>query len=182
MQGGLHWWLGQFPEAETELTSYGTAASQALLTLSAAPDHLPQAIEQLPPAAQLVLGAWRSPEKRPTLISQAWMMVTQTPMPAPILQQTLSSLESAPNFYRWLTESAPVLRYRRQRLGFGVNRRHIDGPNPEDYYVVIENLPMVTWFTMMFPSPVFAPAWDEALQPLREKLWQAVEAPGSTGG
>jgi hypothetical protein len=121
-----------------------------------------------------VIQAWQQPDQRRQLITQAWLEATKKPLPEGLLQQILTSLQAVPDFYSWLRQSAPVLRYRRQRLGFGVSQRHIDGPNPEDFYLVTENLPMVTWFNEMLPSPIVFPALDYALQPLREVLWQAI--------
>ncbi|MGA1622598.1 MAG: hypothetical protein ACO36E_07705, partial [Synechocystis sp.] len=130
-----------------------------------------------PADAQKVIRAWQQPEQRSELITQAWLAATKTPLPEPLLQQILTSMAAAPDFHTWLRDYAPVLRYRRQRLGFGVSQRHIDGPNPEDFYIVSENLPLVTWFEDMFPSPILFPALDKALQPLRETLWQELGNP-----
>jgi hypothetical protein len=174
VQGGLAWWLGQFPKAKSILDEFGVAESRALLALSQNPDVPPNALTQFPRDAQKVIQAWQQPDQRRQLITQAWLEATKKPLPEGLLQQILTSLQAVPDFYSWLRQSAPVLRYRRQRLGFGVSQRHIDGPNPEDFYLVTENLPMVTWFNEMLPSPIVFPALDYALQPLREVLWQAI--------
>jgi O-antigen ligase len=174
IKGGLYWWLGQFPQAQTALAKFGLPASQALLNFSQKPDPNQSSLAQLPTPANKVIQAWQQPEQRQALITQAWLEATQTPIPEMLMQQILASMEAAPDFYTWLRDYAPVLRYRRQRLGFGVSQRHIDGPNPEDFYMVLENLPMVTWFPDMFPSPILFPPLDQALQPLRETLWQAI--------
>jgi len=174
IQGGLYWWLGQFSPAQTALEQYGIPASQALVNFSQNPGQNQGELSPFPADQNKIIQAWQQPEQRPALISQAWLEATQTPMPEGLLPQILTSMEAAPDFYTWLRDYAPVLRYRRQRLGFGVSQRHIDGPNPEDFYIVLENLPMATWFEEMFPSPILFPALDQALQPLRETLWQAI--------
>jgi hypothetical protein len=52
--------------------------------------------------------------------------------------------------------------------------RHIDGPNPKDFFLVVDNLPMTLWFNELFPSPFYDPEFDRILQPEREKLLQQV--------
>ena len=174
IQGGIYWWLGQFPQAEAELTKVGDRQSQTLLALSQNPERMEEYLPLLPDAAAKVVQAWQNPAQAQELINQAWLQANETPMPEPLLQQTLRSLQEAPDFYPWLKDYAPILQYRRQRLGFGVNLRHIDGPNPSDFYQVTENLPLVTWFPFIFPSPILAPELDNGLQPLRTELWQAI--------
>jgi O-antigen ligase len=174
IQGGIYWWLGQFSQAEAELTQVGDRQSQALLALSQNPERIEEYLPALPDPAAKVVQAWQNPAQAQELINQAWLQVNGTPMPEPLLQQTLRSLQEAPDFYTWLRDYAPILQYRRQRLGFGVNLRHIDGPNPSDFYQVTENLPLVTWFPFIFPSPILAPELDNGLQPLRTELWQAI--------
>ncbi len=174
IQGGIYWWLGQFSQAEAELTQVGDRQSQALLALSQNPERIEEYLPALPDPAAKVVQAWQNPAQAQELINQAWLQVNGTPMPEPLLQQTLRSLQEAPDFYTWLRDYAPILQYRRQRLGFGVNLRHIDGPNPSDFYQVTENLPLVTWFPFIFPSPILAPELDNGLQPLRAELWQAI--------
>ncbi len=174
IQGGVYWWLGQFPQAEEKLNKFGDRQSQALLSLSKNPSQAGNYTQDLGSAGAKVVQAWQEPTQAEELISQAWLQTIQTPMPEVLLQQTVVSLRDAPDFYTWLRDYAPVLQYRRQRLGFGVNQRHIDGPNPTDFYQVLENMPMVTWFPQILPSPILAPALDNNLQPLREKLWRAI--------
>ncbi|UAJ73123.1 O-antigen ligase family protein [Synechocystis sp. PCC 7339] len=174
IQGGIHWWLGQFPQAEAELNQFGDRQAQAVVGLSRDPAQLEEYLPALGNVAAQVVQAWQNPARAGELINQAWLQVNGTPMPEPLLQQTLGSLQQAPEFYTWLTNYAPILQYRRQRLGFGVNSRHIDGPNPSDFYQVTENLALVTWFPFMLPSPILAPELDNALQPLRVELWDKI--------
>ena len=49
-----------------------------------------------------------------------------------------------PNLEPWLKDNAPIFPYRVKTSGFGVLHRHIDGVNPFDFYVVIENYAIST--------------------------------------
>jgi len=48
--------------------------------------------------------------------------------------------------------------------------RHIDGPQPVDFFPIVENLAVKTWLTEVFPATDYDPPLDELLQPLREKF------------
>ncbi|MEB3249761.1 MAG: O-antigen ligase family protein [Merismopediaceae bacterium] len=169
IRGGLYWWQGNFSQAQSDIMTYGTPTSQALLAIA---QGQPANVKNLPGLPQLILTAWENPAQRQTLMQQAWIQATQSPLPPELEKQILFSMAKAQNFRQWLTEFFPVLQYRRERLGFGVNNRHIDGPNPQDFFLVVENLPMVTWFADLLPSPVYNPPFDKLLQPERATFLQ----------
>lgn len=175
IRGGLAWWTQDYRQAQTDLNQYGTTTGQVLLAIAQNQSPSPQALEALPLVTRTALQAWQNPVQRPQYLSQAWINATQTPLPQSLEQQLLSSLAQAPNFAQWLRQGAPVLQYRRQRLGYGVVSRHIDGSHPEDFFLVVDNLPMSLWFADLLPSPVLAPALDQALQPHRQQLLQQVQ-------
>jgi hypothetical protein len=99
-------------------------------------------------------------------------------------------MAAADTLEQWFKETAPNVEQRNERLGFGVFRRHDDGPNPVDYYLRIENLPLASFFQELVPSPTFMPVLDEALQPYRQALLAALgplpqplqQFPGDMGG
>ena len=169
IRGGIYWWQGNFSQAQSDIATYGTPTSQALLAIAQG-----QAVnlKTLPGFPKLIVTAWENPAQRQTLIQQAWMQATQTLLPPELEKQILFSMEQSKNLRQWLTEFFPILQYRRERLGFGVNNRHIDGPNPQDFFLVVENLPMVTWFADLLPSPIYAPDFDKLLQPQRATFLQ----------
>jgi hypothetical protein len=175
IRGGLAWWMGDYPQAQSDLSQYGTTTGQVLLAIAQNQTPPPQVLAALPSVTRTALQAWQDPAQRPQRLQQAWIEATQTLFPDPLEQQLLASLAQTPNLPQWLRQGAPVLQYRRQRLGYGIVSRHIDGPNPEDFFRVVDNLPMTLWFADLLPSPVLAPALDQALQPQRQQLLQQVE-------
>ncbi|MGL5036007.1 MAG: O-antigen ligase family protein, partial [Microcystaceae cyanobacterium] len=154
--------------AQTDINQYGTAVSKALLAigLGKQPD-----LNSLPSFTNRIITAWQQPKERSLLFQQAWIEANQSILPTELEQQLLLSMQEAKDFKQWLTQMSPVLQYRRERLGFGVVSRHIDGVNPRDFFLVVENLPMTTWFSDLLPSPVYDPELDKLLQPEREKLF-----------
>jgi hypothetical protein len=50
--------------------------------------------------------------------------------------------------------------------------RHIDGPNPSDFYPRVENVAIAKFFEPIFPSPVSFPALDRALIPYQQAVSQ----------
>lgn len=175
-RGGLRWWRGDVEGARVDWERGGTTLSRLILDLAAGKSVQSQ-LGQLPSSpAALVVRAWFEPLQRPALLQRAWIQATQTAPPEPILPELLTGMASATTFDQWLKYQAPTWEYQRQRAGFGVNSRHIDGLQPTDFWLVAENVAMTTWFEQLFPSPVYNPELDLALQPQREALLQSVSA------
>ena len=176
IRGALYWWGGKLDKAQPDLSQYGSPTSQALLTISLGKSPN---LETLPHSVQLLFQAWQEPDQRETLLNQAWIEKNSTPLPEKLQQQLVDSMSRSPqnsltNFDQWLKQNNVFLQYRRKRAGFGVVSRHIDGPQPEDFFLVVENLPINTWFEDVFPSPFYDPPFDLAIQPLREKVLKQV--------
>jgi len=171
IRGGLFWWQGNFPQAEKDISQYGTPVSQGLMAISQGKSADLKTLSQF---ANQIITAWNHPSERSQRFQQAWIEATQTPLPAELEQQLILSMQASSNLHQWLTQMSPVLQYRRERLGFGVVSRHIDGPNPKDFFLVVDNLPMTLWFNELFPSPFYDSEFDRILQPEREKLLQQV--------
>lgn len=173
-RGGLLWWQGKLTEAHQDLDTYGSPLSQGILKLSEGTS--PQSVlSEFPLSpASLILKAWSDAQQRLILIEQAWIEATKQKLPSELKQNLLISMKRSQNFDQWIKQNTPVLQYRRQRAGFGVLNRHIDGPIPLDFFPVIENLAMTTWFSELLPSPLYDPQLDLALQPLRDSLLQKI--------
>ncbi|MGK7873229.1 MAG: O-antigen ligase family protein [Xenococcaceae cyanobacterium] len=176
-RGGLYWWQGNLAAARADLEAYGTPLSQLMLELSEGKAIEPKLSQMPASAGKLALAAWLNPSPRQELLQQAWIMANKTVLPANIQQKLLSGMESSSSFEQWLKQKAPVLQYRRQRPGFGVVSRHLDGPAPIDFWTVVENVAMANWFEQLLPSPVYAPELDFALQPQRDNLLQTLNLP-----
>ncbi|WP_024546143.1 O-antigen ligase family protein [Picosynechococcus sp. NKBG15041c] len=166
-RGGIAWWIGDFERAEAEFRQYFDPTALGLLP---GKEDLGQGT-----AIALLQRIWDQPEERLTLLDQAWAQVSpQQPLSASQRQEFLSSLANAPDFATWIRALAPEVQYRRFRAGFNVNSRHIDGPNPTDFWTVSENLAINTWFGEFFPTITYDPSFDRQLQPLREALIGAI--------
>ena len=165
-RGAINWWQGNLEQAHLDWDTYGTPVSQKLLSLSTnkAQENV------LSPAFNSLLQAWENPSQRVNLLNKAWVQATAMALPKELEEKFLASMEQSKNFTDWLKNLAPVSQYRRQRAGFGVLSRHIDGPQPVDFFPIVENLAVKTWLTEVFPATDYDPPLDELLQPLREKF------------
>lgn len=176
-RGSLQWWRGNLEAAQADLDPYGSPLSRTLLTVfqtqSGTQLDLPP---ELPTAARSLLQAWSDPNHRQELIAKAWLVGTQTPPSAELVQTTLSSMAKAQTFQQWLQDYPIVRKYHRQRAGFGVLSRHTDGPNPTDFFLVIDNGVMAEILADMMPTPTYMPALDQALQERRNALLVKVNA------
>lgn len=182
-RGGLWWWQGKLKEAHQDLDTYGSPLSQNFLKLLEGKS--PQSVlSELPSSpASLILKAWITPQQpfatsqggRANLIEQAWIEERQEELPSALKQEFLNSMEQSKSFEQWLKQKAPVLQSRFERLGFGVLSRHIDGPIPSDFFPVVENVAITTWFSELLPTPIYYPELDLALQPLRDNLLQQIQ-------
>lgn len=162
-RGALSWWIGDYAKARQDWNQNGNVLSQELLALSegkSVSSNLP------------IIEAFNNPNARMPLLRRAWIKQKQEELPASLEPQLLTSMASSKNFIQWLTLNPPILQYRNQRAGFGVNSRHIDGVQPYDFYPVVENLALATWFSEVFPDPRYFPEFDLALQPLQQELLQ----------
>lgn len=176
-RGGLQWWRGQFKAAQADLDPYGSDLSRTLLRVADAkpgtPLDLPAGVSGAP---QTLLQAWANPDQREHLLSNVWMASTSTPESMKLVQITLESMAKAQTFQQWLQKYPIVRKYHRQRAGFGVLSRHTDGPNPTDFFRVVDNVVMTEFFAEMMPTPRYSPALDQALQDRRNALLAEVKA------
>jgi hypothetical protein len=169
-RGGLFWWKGDFAAAHRDWDTYGTPLSKIVLEMAEG-KAIESKLAQMPKSpAKLVINAWFDRSQRLELLQQAWIETNKSLIPDNLQQQLLTGMEKSDSFDRWLKQNAPILEYRRERSGFGVNSRHIDGPAPTDFFVVVDNLPMINWFRELLPSPLYDPQLDLALQAWREKI------------
>ncbi|HEY9910196.1 MAG TPA: O-antigen ligase family protein [Thermosynechococcaceae cyanobacterium] len=166
-RGALRWWLGDTTGARADWD--GSSEGRLLLDLSAGKPVQSQ-LAQLPQSpATLAIAAWLQPQERATLLKQAWILATRKAPPPEKLTQLVAVMGRSPSFEEWLKQ-APPEQYRRERAGFGVLSRHIDGPIPVDFLTVVENPAIVKFFPQLVPSPIYAPDLDRALQPDRDAL------------
>ncbi|MBR8831279.1 MAG: hypothetical protein N5P05_001532 [Chroococcopsis gigantea SAG 12.99] len=159
LRGGFYWWIGDKEKAKQDWSQSGTIQGDELL-----------AGKVNSPPLSLLLQAWNEPTQRQSLLRQAWALSQKTALPQDIEKALLTSMERATSFEQWVKENAPPWQYRRERAGFNVNSRHIDGIQPTDFTPVIDNLVIATWFQELLGTSDYMPPLDQALQPLRQAL------------
>ncbi|NJN23029.1 MAG: hypothetical protein HC812_19965 [Leptolyngbya sp. RL_3_1] len=163
--GGVYWWQGNLPAAQTQWQQAGLPLGPALLAIS----RNEAVTLDLP-----ILKAWLEPQRRSQWIAKALLQANQAvpnPQAVEVIQMGMDRSES---FDQWVKHNAPLRQYPRERAGFGVLSRHIDGPAPQDFFPVVENLAMTRFLPELLPSTDYSPALDRALQPLREGLWRSL--------
>lgn len=171
-RGGLRWWRGDLAAARKDLDSFGTPLSRIVLDLAEGKSvQLPQ---EPPLGGTLAIAAWLNPAQRQDLLQQAWVTATRTAPPSGLLPSLVDSMNRSSSFDQWLKQNAPSREYRRERAGFGVLSRHIDGPVPIDFLTVVENIPVAQFFDQLVPSFFYVPELDAALQPERDALLQKI--------
>ncbi|BAU65509.1 O-antigen polymerase [Stanieria sp. NIES-3757] len=176
-RGSLYWWVGNLTAAKQDWQPLANPLMEILLEIDSE-SQLKTKINDLPESStKLFLKAWFEPENRPQLLQQAWLLQkNHTQMPSSLHQELLNSMAQANSLREWLTSKNPIIPYRRERSGFGVVSRHIDGTIPNDFLVVVDNIAIATWFDSIFPSPVYFPDLDRILQPQRDTLLKTILA------
>ncbi len=162
-QAGLDWWLGKGPQVPQR----GTPLLRKVLQLAQG-----QAVELQDPQTpgEALLAAWQDPQNRERFLQQAWIRVNRFPPSPEELAPLRQGLAASRSFEQWVKQYAPVKQYRRERSGFGVLSRHIDGPIPSDFLLVVDNVLMSDYLSDLLPSTYYLPDLDRALQPWRDQL------------
>ncbi|WP_072016197.1 O-antigen ligase family protein [Leptolyngbya sp. KIOST-1] len=173
-RGSLRWWRGDLAAAAEDWPSEDDLR-QGVLDLAVGQTVDATAWTETP--AKYAVLAWQTPEQRQELLQRAWVTqpediddLTQALPPPQVIDQLAASMEAASDFTDWLQRTAPSWQPRSERLGFGILSRHIDGPNPSDFLPRVENIPVMQFFEPLFPSPIFYPALDNALEPYQARL------------
>jgi hypothetical protein len=165
-RGSLSWWRGDKLKAAQDWQQSWKEVGKALLNPS---------LKNPLPGVDLLKQAWLNPPERGKLLQQAWLQSQKSFLPTEIEKNLADSMAKSANFDLWLREKATPWPYRRQRAGFGVNSRHIDGVQPFDFTPVVDNIAVTTWFNNLFATPDYFPEFDTLLQPLREELIKKVQ-------
>ncbi|WP_448526751.1 O-antigen ligase family protein [Parathermosynechococcus lividus] len=175
----LQWWQGNLAAAKDRLSALPPSAFrdllEPLLTISEFPST-PHEAPHPPNVGQLFLRAWYDERNRLLLLETAWRYGAGTTINTEQLQQIVRSLRGQSNPLDWLRSAAPAVGVSYRRAGFGVNSRIVDGPQPTDFFIAIDNLPMVTLFQALWPDNVFLPQLDQALEGDRHHLLNALKA------
>jgi hypothetical protein len=175
-RGSLYWWQGNLAAATKDWEDSGSDINQLMSNINS-DSQLQQQLNTLPDSAtKTLITAWFDQARRNELLERAWLQSTTTEIPETILTQLASSMEQSNNFGQWLKYNAPISPRRFQRQGFGVVNRHIDGVIPNDYFLIVDNIAISTWFASLFPVPGYDVTWENNLQKQREALLSRLTA------
>jgi uncharacterized protein involved in response to NO len=173
--GGVYWWQGNLTEAQREWSISGSYISQQVLNLAQGKSALVSKPKEIPSlASESILRAWLEPQSRQKWIESALLQATQAQPDPKQVQAILLGMNQSKSFDQWVKQNAPIRQFPRERAGFGVLSRHIDGPAPQDFFPVVENIAMSQFLAELLPSPDYSPALDNALEPLRNQLWRSI--------
>ncbi len=152
----LKWWNGN-PNAELKQTKNPTAI---LLANAIANDTVAlRSVKQNPQSpAEMVVSAWLNPNQREKLLERAYVFASSS-LPdersAAIVRAMSDRMTQFTSFDDWLRQPLPpnsplAINYRRQRLGFNVVSRHMDGATPLDFFGVRDRAEISLFFKDLF--------------------------------
>jgi hypothetical protein len=174
IRGSLHWWRGDWAAAAADWQAVNYTPGLALLAIAQGQDR-PTDLQASGHPVIMTLRAWLEPEQRRSHLQAAWARsialesgFADALPPRSLLTAFADTMDAAPTFMDWVQVQAPNLPQRNERLGFGVLARHVDGPQPVDYWVQVNNVPMVTVLRDVFPSPSFLPELDQRLMTVQQ--------------
>jgi uncharacterized protein involved in response to NO len=167
---GLHWWEGKIDLVRKEISNSPNPLLDIIVNLDDRKNIIDKLAELPDSHTKLIITAWLEPQQRSELLQKAWVLARNEEIKPEILQQHLESMAKSATISQWLRKNAPSWTFRKERQGFGIVSRHLDGATPIDFNQITENMPMEIWFSTLFPSPVYAPEIDLSLQEWRVKL------------
>ncbi|MBW4520924.1 MAG: O-antigen ligase family protein [Scytolyngbya sp. HA4215-MV1] len=173
-RGALRWWMGNLAAAHTDLETAGTPTARRVLELAMRQSVKidPEQTDATP--GDLAITAWLDPAQRTHLLQKAWILRMGIAPPPELLQEMVTGMTRSTSFDQWLKQNPPIRSYRRDRVGFGVLSRHIDGPAPADFLTVTDNVAMNTFLEELFPSYTYDKALDLPLQVQRDALLKQI--------
>ena len=173
----LRWWTGDFQGAQEDAIASDFHALNAVLRLQTNQPLDLTALAKQPnvsPSTIATLTAWLTPDQRINQLQTAWRLGAKEPLPPELLDKLQSTMAQSKSFDQWLKQNSPTRELRRQRSGFGVLSRHIDGVIPTDFLTVEENLAMTYLIRDLAYEWKYYPDLEKAIQVLREKVLSAI--------
>jgi hypothetical protein len=173
----LRWWTGDFQGAQEDAIASEFHALNAILMLQTNQPIDLTALAKKPnvsPSTIATLTAWLSPDQRINQLQTAWRLGAKEPLPPELLDKLQSTMTQSKSFDQWLKQNSPTRELRRQRSGFGVLSRHIDGVIPTDFLTVEENLAMTYLIRDIAYDWKYYPDLEKAIQVLRKKVLSAI--------
>ncbi len=157
----IDWWLGK-PNAIEQMRKVGNPTAQMLANaLEDKKVALQSVIDNPSTPAEMAIAAWFKPDRRSLLLEKAWAMATRS-LPdkdsAAIVDAMTKRMNQSTSLDEWLRKPLQpndplILRFRRERTGFGVISRHDDSTVPvADFLQVESNAIIATFFSSLFPT------------------------------
>ncbi len=166
-QTSLAWWRGDRAFVEKQLQA-GLSFPEVQMMLDLQ-DGKPPRLETLDQeSSRLAVTAWIDRAHRPENLLKAWVTAQQSLPPKAIWQQIHSSMDQSKSFDQWLRSTGRP--YRRERSGFGVLSRNLEGITPQDFTPVADNIVLVDLVKNLLRSDPYNPPLEKMLLPLRRDL------------
>jgi len=154
----LRWWVGK-PNPIRELKQTGNPTAALLANVIANDPNALQSVKQNPQTpAEMIVSAWLNPNLREKLLERAYVFASRS-LPdqrsATIVQAMSDRMNQYSNFDDWLRQPISVnsplaMNYRRERLGFNVVSRHMDGVTPQDFFSASDRVEISFFFKELF--------------------------------
>ncbi|MEL7067971.1 MAG: O-antigen ligase family protein [Cyanobacteria bacterium J06581_3] len=166
-KGMLHWWKSEFDLAEKAFSHNPSDINKALMALTESrygDAAAKSANNELP--TNLILAIWARSDSKDLLFKTTLLNnSTVTPVDEAALSSLFVDIESsataASSFHTWLTQLAPSVQRRNQRLGFGTISRHIDGPLVRDFSATTDNMLMRDYLPSLIPVSTSSSGIDQ---------------------
>ena len=154
----LRWWVGK-PNAIRELKQTANPMAALLANAIANDTNALQSVKQNPQTpAEMIVSAWLNPNLREKLLERAYVFASRS-LPdqrsATIVKAMSDRMNQYSNFDDWLRQPISVnsplaMNYRRERLGFNVVSRHMDGVTPQDFFSASDRVEIFFFFKELF--------------------------------
>jgi tetratricopeptide (TPR) repeat protein len=157
----IDWWLGK-PNAVAQMRKVGNPVAKILVdALEDKQPALQSVINNPSTPTEMAIAAWFKPNQRSALLEKAWAMATRS-LPnqdsAAIVNAMTARMNQSASLDEWLhkplqSNDPLILKFRRERTGFGVISRHDDSTVPVVDYLQVESNAMIsTFFSDLFPT------------------------------
>ncbi|MEB3225412.1 MAG: O-antigen ligase family protein [Synechococcus sp.] len=177
-RGALRWYRGDLTGAKTDFQAVNSQLGTLLVALETTnPDTWQRDLE---PAQRQFFERGLVNKEKWALAIAFWLDPAALPLPeipdlsAAINQNIQQTLHQASSLRAWVQDNPPAYSERVQRIGFNIISRHIDGNNPTDFGLAIENAPIRHYLIGLFTHLAYEPELDILLEPYRQDVLAAM--------
>jgi uncharacterized protein involved in response to NO len=163
-QTSLQWWRGDRAAVEKQLQS-GVVFPEIQLLWDLEAGRSPKLDILQDDVARWSVMAWTDPQARGENLLKAWVVRNQSLPSKAMFQQLKGSMDQSKQFEQWLRSNPR--KSQRERSGFRVLSRNLDGVTPVDFMPVAENVVLTDLFRHLLRSDGYFPIFDQTLLPLK---------------